>query len=303
MRCPRVSVADLLQAIAILALDLAAVDLVRRGTSRDFWDAKLLFAVLPMINALVFGLMLLGRELTVRGEGTPFLVGFQAAGWPAVAAALIAMLGFENQTSLYVRRAEASLSAFWHEFIEWTGEFTVTYWGGIKFGFDVFALVAPQLLLCLLGGWAAGRLGVSVVQNAAPMGRPRAIPARRAKAALVVAAVLLGAGVWGAKIRGRWLIYRGWADSAAQYEPVARRYYEQALEEIRSLEQNQDETERRRTDRAARRKSLVKEAELWRSEIERSVVRRKIYEPAARRPWLPIPPNPPLNALELEKPR
>jgi hypothetical protein len=127
-----------------------------------------------MINALVFGLIVLARQLTLRGEGTPFLVGFEAAGWPAVAAALIAMLGFEKQILIYVRWAEASLSAFWHEFIEWTGEFTVAHWAGIKFGFDVFALATPQLLLALLGGWAAGRLGVSVVRDAPERSQPGA---------------------------------------------------------------------------------------------------------------------------------
>jgi hypothetical protein len=282
---------------------MAAVELLRRGTSWPSWEAEVLLAVLPSINALAIGLFLLVRQLTLRGEGTPFLVGFQAAGWPAVAAALIAKLGFDNQMFLYERWAEAGLGAIWSEYIMWTGGFTYDHWAGIKFGIEVFALAAPQFLLALFGGWAAARLGVVVVQGSAPMARPRAIPARRAMAALFAVAVLLGTGVWAAKIRGRWLLYRLWADGAVQSEPFARRQYEQILAQIRSLDQNPGEMAEDPVRRAERRKSLVNAAQQNRREMERSAAWRKVYEPAARRPWLPIPPNPPLNPVELEKPR
>jgi hypothetical protein len=303
MRLPTITVAGLLWATAILTFDMAAVELLRRGTSWPSWEAKLLLAVLPSINALAIGLYLLARQLTIRGAGTPFLVGFEAAGWPAVAAALIAKLGFDNQMVQYERWAEAGLGAIWKEYIMWTGGLTHNHWAGIKFGFDVFAFAVPQLLLALFGGWATARLGVVVVQGSARIGRPRAIPARRATAALVAAAVVLGTGVWAAKIRGRWLVYRLWADAAVQGEPFARQQYEQILDQIQSLDQNAGEMADDPARRAELRKYLVDAAEQSRRWMERSAAWRKVFVPAARRPWLPIPPNPPLNPSELEKPR
>jgi hypothetical protein len=303
MRLPTITVAGVLWGAAILTFDMAAVELLRRGTSWPSWEAKLLLAVLPSINMLAIGLYLLARQLSLRGEGTPFLVGFEAAGWPAVAAALIAKLGFDNQMVRYERWAEAGLGAIWQEYIMWTGGFTHNNWAGIKLGFDVFALAAPQLLLALFGGWAAARLGVVVVRGSAPIGRPRAIPARRATAALVAAAVVLGTGVWAAKIRGRWLVYRLWADAAVQGEPFQRRQYKQILDQIQSLDQNPGEMADDPAWRAEQRKYLVDAAERSRRWMEQTAAWRKAYEPAARRPWLPIPPNPPLNPLELEKPR
>jgi hypothetical protein len=303
MRLPTMTVAGLLLATALVALDLAAVESLRRGTSWRSWDTTLLLAVLPSINALVIGLYLLGRQLALRGEGSPFLVGFEAVGWPAVAGALIAKLAFQDQMLPYERWAERSLGAIWMEYIAWTGGFTRDHWDSIKCGFNAFALAAPQLLLALFGGWAAARLGVVVVRGPGRMGHPRAIPARRATAALVAAAVVLGMGVWAAKVWGRWLIYRAWAVMAVGSEPWARLRYEQALAEIRALDENPGEMAADSAGRAARRNRLVDGAEQNRREMERYAALRKAYEPAARRPWLPIPPNPPLDPIDLEKRR
>ena len=301
MKLPTMTVAGLLLVTAILAFDLAAVELLRRGASRSSWDAVVLLALLPSINALVIGLYLLARQLSLRGEGTPFLVGFEAAGWAAVAATLIAKLGFDQSMYFYERWAELRLAAIWSEYIQWTGEFTNAHWEGIAFGFHVFALTGPQLLLALLGGWAAARLGVVVAQGSPLIGRPRAISVRRAKAAFVAAALLLGTGVWAAKIRGRWLVYRNWADGAALSERFARGQYEEALARIRSLDENPGEMANVPAHRTMHREGLVHWAEQSRTQMEESAARRKVYEPAARRPWLPIPPNPPLNPFELEK--
>src|SRR5262249_37582766 len=119
MRGRPITVAGLLLATAFLAFDLAAVELVRRERSWYSGDARLLVVVLPTINALALGLYLLRRQLALRGEVAPFLVGFQAAGWPAVAAALIAELGFEHQVFLYESWAERYLAEIWHEYIMW----------------------------------------------------------------------------------------------------------------------------------------------------------------------------------------
>ena len=184
-------------------------------------------------------------------------MGFEAAGWPAVAAALIAKLGFNDQMFLYKRWAEASLGPLWNEYFTWTGRFTRDHWDGFKFGFDVFALAAPQLVLALLGGWAAARFGLVVVPGSIVMGRRRAIPVRRTIAALLAAAVLLGTGVFAAKIRGRWLVYREWV----HLEVFMRSGYEQTLAQIRSLDQEPAKMADNPSQRAAMRNQLVNSAE------------------------------------------
>lgn len=59
MRPPTMSVAGLLLATAILAFDMAAVELLRRGSPWPSWEAEVLLAVLPSLNALVIGLYML----------------------------------------------------------------------------------------------------------------------------------------------------------------------------------------------------------------------------------------------------
>lgn len=63
MRLPTITVAGLLWATAILTFDMAAVELLRRGTSWPSWEAKLLLAVVPSINMLAIGLYLLAPAL------------------------------------------------------------------------------------------------------------------------------------------------------------------------------------------------------------------------------------------------
>ncbi len=112
---------------------------------------------------------------------------------------------------------------------------------------------------------------------------------------------MLGTGTWATKVRGRWLVYRTWADNTAS-EPIARQRYEESLAQIRALDENPGEMADDPARREAQRKWLAYWAEQHRRGMEQSATRRKVYEPAARRPWLPIPPNPPLDLSELEKP-
>jgi hypothetical protein len=301
MRVRTITVAGLLLTTALLAFDMAAVELVRREKSWRPGNARLLVEVLPAVNALALGLHRLRRQLALRGEASPFLVGFQVAGWPAVAAALIAWLGFSDQMFYYERWARAHLAAIWHEYVMWDGGFTHDHWDGITVGFDVFAMAAPQLLLAALGGCAAAFLGVVVVKGPAPAGRPRSIPARRATAALAVMVLVLVTTVWAAGIRRQWVVYRHLADGAASGEVHHRQEYERTLARLRSLDENPGEMAGNPAVRTAYRRYLVDHVEESRRWMAWDAAVRKLYEPAARRPWLPIPPNPPLNPFEVIK--
>ena len=77
---------------------------------------------------------------------------------------------------------------------------------------------------------------------------------------------------------------------------------EPALAEIRSLDENAGKTSVDGDPCTERREWLVRSAERSLREMEYTLARRNIFEPAARRAWLPIPSNSSLNPMELEKP-
>jgi hypothetical protein len=295
VKLPRITISCLLLVIAVLAIDMAALVQLQRGRSWGAWETQVLLTILPPINVLVLGLWWLGRQLALPGECAPFLVGFEAAGWTAVAAALIARLGFNNQMSLYHIRADSTLWAIWYACIEWRRGFTFDHADGIRVGFHVLSFAGPLLLAAVWGGWIAQVLGVSVVRGTTAVRRPRALPLRRAFSVLITCALVLGAGIWAAKVRGRWLSYRATADGAIRGGATERRQYEEALAQLQSLDEHPDVMADDPQWRAGLRKDLLEAIETNGREMERAAVRQKVYESAARHPWLPIPPNPPLN--------
>ncbi|MGC8639378.1 MAG: hypothetical protein ACP5XB_05810 [Isosphaeraceae bacterium] len=237
MRLPRISIAGLLLLTAIIACDMAAFVLISRSWYSWYdWEAETFLAVVPFLNILVIALSLLARQVSLQGEATPFLVGFVATGAIALALVLIAQLGF-NELRSYKPWAERSLWAFWHEYIEWTGEFTIEHGRSIQVGFDLVAFAAPLLLTALIGGLCTKLAGVSVVRGPGNATSPRAIPVRRARAVVVIAVVLLGAGIWAARVRGRWLEWRRYEEHELssqndQVERWTRQEYNRFLELI-----------------------------------------------------------------------
>ena len=103
-----------------------------------------MLVILPSANILAAGIYLLLCQLNFRGETRPFLLGFELAGLIAVALILIAKLAFDQQMSDYRLWAEKNLWAVWHEYVEWTGRFTLDHADGIRIGFDVLALGCPR---------------------------------------------------------------------------------------------------------------------------------------------------------------
>jgi hypothetical protein len=305
------TVAGLLVAIALLAFDLAAVARLRGGLPwHPFqhklvlgWELRLVLAVLPLGHALVIGLYLLMRQLKRHGEGAAFLVGFQAVGWLVVAVESVARSCLDEEVWNYESWIVARLWDFWSEYIMWGGGFTTAHEMELASGFHVIAMAAPPLLLALCGGWAAAALGVRVVRQPAPMRGLRVVPARRAVVAFVVTAMLLFVLVWAAQVHSRWLRYRALADGYVQAETMERGRYEWALQRIKWLDDNPGTTRLDRAHRAHDREMCINSAEQSRREIDRMAARRRVYEPAAQRPWLPIPPNPPLDPSKLKTTR
>ncbi|QEH34860.1 hypothetical protein OJF2_34050 [Aquisphaera giovannonii] len=301
MKIPRMGVAGLLFGIALLAIDMASVEVMSREMSlRYSWEFQVLLGALPLLNALAIGLYLLARRLATRGVAGPFLVGFQATGWLSFAALLVAKLGFSDPMNDFNEWATDALEMVWREWIMWTGEFTYRHTESLRAVIRVLVVTGPPLLAALLGAWCMARLGLTVVRVPAPGGLRRAIPARRAAAIAAVAGLLLLAGVWGAKVRGRWVIYRRTADGAAYRIIRYPKQRAETLARIRELDRHSEDFAEEPERFASYRESLVRSAEDDLRELERAEFERKVYEPAARRPWLPIPPNPPLDPSELE---
>lgn len=295
MKFPRITVPGLLVVAAILAVDMAAFELLRRTAHWNSWEAEVLLSILPPINALAIGLYLLVRQLRLRGEVRPFLVGFEAAGWTAVAVVLIAELSYNMFLFPYKQWVLPSFWRFWGYYIEWPGGIPDQRQESMDLGFVVIALAGLALLAAAFGGWFVRLLGVSVVRGTVAAGRPRAIPAQSALAATVVVGAFLGTGIWGAKVQGRWHLYSGVAQQAAWNEKRQRSDYEQTLATVRSLERIPCPTGDDAAWRASRRRVLLLRAERQLRIAKGFAGWRKIYERAARRPWLPIPPNPPLD--------
>jgi hypothetical protein len=287
VRLPTISIAGLLLLTATLACDMAAFELIRRASTWYAWEVEAILAVVPFFNILVIGLSLFGRQVSLHGEARPFLVGFVATGAIALAAVLIAQLGFGDQMYSYRFWAERHLWAFWHEYIEWTGRFTLEYAESIRVGFDLMAFTVPLLLTALMGGWCTNRAGLTVVRGPGSATRPRAMPVRRAQAVIVVMAVVLGAGIWAARVRGRWLEWRGYEaqQQSGPLESQARETYSRLLAEIREQDQNPSLT----VNRAA----LAERAENTRRFLGWLIARRRVYESTSRIMWFLLPPRVP----------
>src|SRR5262249_2499982 len=81
MKPPRVSIATLMAAVMLVAVDCAAMRLLRTDKSVV---AVAFSGVLPMASLLAGGVVLLVRALWRQGACHPFLVGFEAFGVAAL---------------------------------------------------------------------------------------------------------------------------------------------------------------------------------------------------------------------------
>jgi hypothetical protein len=141
----RFSIAEMMVAVAIVALDCKAIRTPLSGQSVT--ECMLVLGGLPMANVLVAGLLIL---LPDRSRGRlyhPWLVGFEVAGWTALF--FYAAGAYYHAYALRegIVRALTSLSAL----------------GNTAYISAVMAtLSAPQLGLGLLGGWLNRRYKIGV---------------------------------------------------------------------------------------------------------------------------------------------
>ncbi len=167
MRGPRISIAWLMVAVVVVAVDLAVLQwafaMLRAWSSMSdsLWSMVLAFVVsLPMLNLLAIGLVLMRR----RGRSRAFLLGFEVLGALAVAGCALD-LGLWKEGS-YTFRYVTALSPLWDRMV---GVVVRSVSGGgpprpdqltwvpITALFTTIFCLPPQLLPALVGGWLSSR--------------------------------------------------------------------------------------------------------------------------------------------------
>jgi hypothetical protein len=144
MKWPRVPIAGLMLAIAIIAFDLAVLGSVVEGRPLLGLEGLEIGAI-PGVTALGIGL---ARILLRRRRPGPFAAGFQVAGWAAVVAYLAACRlapdFMQIPYAYYVNNIEVYY--FSHDFFDTQEGYALTLViAGFVWG-------TPQLLLALAGG-------------------------------------------------------------------------------------------------------------------------------------------------------
>jgi hypothetical protein len=148
MKPPRVSIATLMAAVMLIAIDCAALRLLRTDKSVV---AVAFSGILPMASLLAGGLVLLVRGLWRQGECHPFLVGFEAFG---VAALGLCFAWYALAFDSLVAYADAALTPLDAGMPEWQ------YTSALS-----VALTWPQLLVASAGGWLTCRIGIVLARR------------------------------------------------------------------------------------------------------------------------------------------
>jgi hypothetical protein len=160
VKLPRVSIAGLMGAVMVAALDCSVMRWLSSADSP--YDADASLGILPMASLLVIGLLLMIRELWRRGECRPFLAGFEAFG---AAAVTLYLAWYALAPESLGNCVEVVLSFLDAEAPEWA------YLSGLT-----VTLSGPELLIASAGGWLTSRLGI-VVARRGPAAARQAAPA------------------------------------------------------------------------------------------------------------------------------
>jgi hypothetical protein len=175
MRVPRLSIAWLMLAVIVLAADCALLRAALTAFGGSASIPVFLIGAVPVADALAVGLLLIGLRLRRDGRAGPFLCGFVAAG---MAAALLYALAFILGPEAVMAAARELLRPVFDVLsrasLPWNDRIPVGVGQVVGIAIEVGAIFlvfsTPQLLLAVLGGWAARRLGIGLVR--CPPGAP-----------------------------------------------------------------------------------------------------------------------------------
>ena len=154
MNFPRFRIAWVMVAVAIAALDFAAIRTLLPRHANVLDDQRgmcLLLGALPMANVLAVG-MLIGQR---RPASRPFLTGFEVFGAMALAIFIALAIGFPREV---VIPYFAPFVAPVERFIGPGRPFYIPIGGLVV----AVVLVAPQMVFALVGGVLSRRFKVSI---------------------------------------------------------------------------------------------------------------------------------------------
>jgi hypothetical protein len=155
VKAPRIRIAWIMVAVAIAAIDFAAMRAALRPEA-SLVAVLLLFGALPVANVLVVG-MLIARK---RPGSRPFLFGFEVFGALALALYIVAATFSGNGRGPLNRYLFLVLGPL-IPFIQPNGPF-------VRDAIELFVgtpmLVGPQLVFALTGGFLSRRFKISVTR-------------------------------------------------------------------------------------------------------------------------------------------
>jgi hypothetical protein len=154
MRPPRFSIAVLMGAVLIAALDALLVRALIDDQTGEAADVAII-GLLPMVTILLVGLLLMARRGMRRAGDRPSLVGFEVSGWAVMLLFAGASLLWSESIMAYV--VEVLSPLIWLLGDTSSLERYPVLATALEVGGAAMALTAPQLLLALLGGWRARR--------------------------------------------------------------------------------------------------------------------------------------------------
>ena len=279
MRLPTVSIAGLLWLTAIAAFNMAALVLIGRARSSKAWEAETLLVILPSANILAAGIYLLlrssifaarpGRSCSAFAGGTDRRcshidrqaclrsadVRLQVVGGKELVGGLARICRMDGEIHARPRGRD-------QDRVRRSCSRRPPDAGG-----------DARWLDCAVAAWSPQRQDTP------------AIPVHRAgDGSAEVLVLLLGAGIWAARVRGRWAEWTGY-DVTGRDERFWELEYNRALEELRELEQNPSKFGAL-AESGPYRQSLMDRAENPRRSLEWRVAQRTVYESTSRIIWL-----------------
>lgn len=171
MRTPRLTMASMMIASALIALNFAFIRMVVRAD----WNGRLpvstyapavLIGSLPLVNVLAIGLIAVVRQVARRGECGPFLFGALTTGIAVVLATGWVLVAHDDLVRGYID----GISGMMERLLMAVGR----SWGSLGASFAVYAIeitccvaaIAPwQLIPVWLGGRLNRRIGLVIARQ------------------------------------------------------------------------------------------------------------------------------------------
>ena len=169
MTRPHISIGTLLMVVGVLAVDLViwrdqCYTLLPPVDSTE----PFIWVVIPILSALVVGGLSLARQVIRRGEGHPFLLGFEITGGSVVLAMVVLHWAWGRQVDALLRTTKDAIDHLLRGagLIRTMGDYYTPFWHDFATPVLVCGLITtPPLLLSILGAWMFQRYEVIVMRT------------------------------------------------------------------------------------------------------------------------------------------